>query len=185
MTQQEFIDALQYLLTEGLIYPYDAEPGEFPGGSHNLNTQELWDAYGWNPPQYIVSADGSGELPEPDPNASLKPSWAEIEAAVPTSIFRATKSIRIQRVSIEETRRICEQYLGGQLRSDQSPTVQLEILYRLRAPNPELTLRDSERDRLHDVATSLLAALNAATTLEALIDPTDEAQWVDVTDSSD
>ena len=109
---------------------------------------------------------------------SPQPSWTELYEAAMAEEFSNTKSIRIRRVTIEEERRICEQYLEGQLRSDQSPTVQLEILYRLRAPNPELTLRDAERDRLHDVATTLLIALNAATTIDNLLDPADDDLWV-------
>ena len=175
ISYEDSLTALGYLRNNGVIFPYNRNPGSRPGQiSLPFTNQEIWDSYQWNPPQFLDYDDDG-----PDPDASPKPTWEEIRSAVAGSIFRATKSTRIQRVSIEETRRICEQYLEGQLRSDQSPTVQLEILYRLRAPNPELTLRDAERDRLHDVATTLLIALNAATTIDNLIDPADDDLWLD------
>ena len=80
LSLSEFGDAWGYLRDhEGLRVPYDL----FPGGSrpgagvyYNVGSDEAtWNAYQWNPPQ-------NGSYDEADPNASPKPSWADLLRAL-------------------------------------------------------------------------------------------------------
>ena len=62
----------------GIRLPHGAEPGSYPGGDlggHNdwLTSRAKWEAYQWNPPQNHVEF-----WPDPDPSASLKPTWDDI-----------------------------------------------------------------------------------------------------------
>ena len=90
MTEQEFSDALLYL---GTVVPH----GIFPGvkGWETLPvfaTEEAWDAYQWNPPQYgrEYPQDDDPDIFEPlqelystvDPDASPKPTWEELTGAL-------------------------------------------------------------------------------------------------------
>ena len=60
---------------EGLILPFGFPVGSYRGGVRPIISEAEWDAYDWNPPADLSFSD-------PDPEASPKPTWAElIEAA--------------------------------------------------------------------------------------------------------
>ncbi len=62
----------------GVAIPYGLKPAGAPGGRVNVIADEAaWDAYQWNPPESWVH-----KYPEPDPNASPKPSWNTVIEAI-------------------------------------------------------------------------------------------------------
>ena len=66
--------ALSYMRgNQGLVYPHNAHPGSRRGGDTSFENREQWDAYQWNPPEYLVH-----RYPDIDPTASPKPTWDEI-----------------------------------------------------------------------------------------------------------
>ena len=133
-------------------------------------TESEWGTYQWNPPQYLVE-----RYPDPDPDASPKPTWAEIVTARDAALPIQLREQLTQSVNAEEERRICAAYL------DDLPvlqTVQNEILYRLRATTADLAAKNTERDRLHFRAVALVAGLDTMT-LEELqaFDPAQDIHW--------
>lgn len=59
---------------EGLRYPYGSRPGFGARPEPNLiESQEVWEGYQWNPPQY------QPQYTTPDPDADPKPTWEEVQ----------------------------------------------------------------------------------------------------------
>ena len=83
LSENDFLSALEYLIAlEGvdefgeplaLVFPYGVFPGQSAGGAVKLNTQENWEAYQWNPPQFSKHTD-SQEWTVDNP-VSPKPTW--------------------------------------------------------------------------------------------------------------
>ena len=65
-------EAMLSIGTLGLSAPYGHAPGSKPGGVVEVATDEVaWNAYQWNPPQYLGYIEG-------DLEASPKPSWDDL-----------------------------------------------------------------------------------------------------------
>lgn len=188
MKLNDFRLAIAHLIKGGLITPFGDGPWNVAQSTFNPASSEgNWNRYSWNPPspflernQGVIYSHFKEYAGRVDPLASPKPTWAELTEALTEVTLAQAKSIRIQRVQLEETRRICEQYLEGERYPDQGATVQLELLYRARASAEELAIRDAERNRLHIVATTLVTRLKAATTIDDLIDPTADSLWTEL-----
>ena len=78
ITEQEYRNAMGRLENEGAIWPYNHRPGTRTGNRNPVffTTEDAWNGYQYNPPQYRTDI-----YPDPDPDASPKPTWAEIVAA--------------------------------------------------------------------------------------------------------
>ena len=74
----------------GFNYPYDSYPWNPKRHEGHVNdhtfTEAEWEAYQWNPPSNDhVAAPEDGWPDGPDPDASPKPTWAELD----TRLLRA------------------------------------------------------------------------------------------------
>ena len=174
MTPEEFGLAIDRLVAGGLRLPYGFLPGTHPGGRSYFEMQEQWEDYGWNPPQFIAQYAGpegspSAAYSDPDPNADPKPTWAQIEAAVPLAKMRDTATRLFVLLNDEESLRITRAY-GVR-------TVTDEILLRLR--NGASAAQDTERDRLHLRRIEIETDIQAAQTPDELdaIDVSADALW--------
>ncbi len=98
---QVAINNLIYGATRTVAAPYNRFPGDRPGlqSAAKLNTRELWDAYQWNPPQYLTE-----QYPDPDPDASPKPAWDDIVEAH----RRQRLAFLIHRIDTEDRPRVRE-----------------------------------------------------------------------------
>ena len=121
---------------KGLTLPFSLPAGSRPGGREKLDTQEAWDAYHWNPPQFVK--DHIEEYRAADPHASPKPTWATLQEAYGQMMLVQTRSAISAALERELSRRISTAY--GAAHKDE------EILIRLRMRNPSA---DAERDRLY------------------------------------
>ena len=75
METVEFTSGLVHLMDTvgGISFPHDQVPGNgYP--TDLVFNQERWDNYQWNPP-----GSNPRHFPEPDPNASPKPSWETVK----------------------------------------------------------------------------------------------------------
>ena len=54
MNEQEFSHAVAFLQEKRWVFPFYVHPGSFPGGWINVGEdKETWDAYEYNPPEYL------------------------------------------------------------------------------------------------------------------------------------
>ena len=105
--------AVQHLVsTTGLKLPYGLLPGTYPGGNRREFSEREWAGYPWNPPRGMRD-----RFPDRDPDASPKPTWEQLEAAHAEASLPAARRRVMSIIRAEETRRICEQYLDGHLRT--------------------------------------------------------------------
>ena len=82
LTSHQFQRALDALRSHGLKLPHGFLPGSYPGGMvHVGESEEIWNSYQWNPPQYVAADDRFAAYAEFDPHASPKPSWLELVRA--------------------------------------------------------------------------------------------------------
>ena len=155
MTKIEFNLALQYLLsqTPPLVLPYGLTPGEVAGGGVPNFTADTWNAYRWNPPG-VPNYDGQAV----DPAASAKPTWAELQAALPLAQLAEAKNLAIAQIHAFCQNKITANYgVSG---------LDAEILLRLR--DGETAAQNTERDRLRGLFQTQKTAINAATTTAAV-----------------
>ena len=164
MNANELVSALQHL---GIRTPYGLYPGSIPGGWNAPLTLAAWDAYQWNPPEYMAS-----EYTDLDPNASDKPTWQEIVDAVePAKLVQIPPQL-IELANSEVTRRIAVNYhpQGGRDRNKE---------WEVRLSGQDMATKDTERVRLIAVCHAIEASINAATTTAQLdaIDITRDSVW--------
>lgn len=170
MTPEEFNLALDKLIEDGLRLPHGYYPGSFPGGIQDFPDQVDWDFYLWNPPEYLTGQPGFEALLAADPDASDKPTWAELEQAHEAAAPARLRAELIAEVDRQAETRIAIAYVGR-------PNRIAELTLRV---NGEATAeQDAERLRLIGVATALKASLAAALTIEALeaIDVESDSAW--------
>ena len=165
ITQEIFV----YMADElGFKFPLDVRPGTFGNPDIVEFDEAAWNAYQWNPPP---------NFSDRDLNAAAKPTWNDLVEVREDALKQCRRTDNKKTIKYEETNRICAAYIGDQ---DIPQTVELEILYRLRAPAAELAPKDVERDRLHGKAVALKAWIeHADRTLAELkaFDPADDAHW--------
>ena len=142
-----------------------------PDGSNPALSEETWTAYRWNFP-----APPTGL---PDPVASPKPTWAELESSLAQVRLRRARARVASSSQMQEQGRICQAYIGDQ---NVAQTVQQETLYRLRAMEfgTDITAKHAERDRLHTRAVALKAwTEHEDRTLTEIedFDPADDSHW--------
>ena len=103
LSYEQFRNAVSWLRqNSGLILPYGKYPGSYRGGSINVGeTEAIWNAYQWNPPQYFVV-----EYPNPDPNASTKPTYEELLNA-----FYAYRFTFLSESVVDQARDFCEEII--------------------------------------------------------------------------
>ena len=151
----------------GIRLPYGLDPGSIPGGWNAPLTQEDWDDYQWNPPEYMTH-----EYPDADPDASDKPTWQQIlDASIPAKQGRISNNL-IFTANQEVTRRIALAYhpLAGRARNKE---------WQVRLSGIDLTAQDAERVRLIAVCHAIEVRINAATTTTQLeaIDIASDSVW--------
>ena len=143
--------------------PYGLDPGSTPGGWNPPLKKTAWDAYQWNPPEYM-----SNEHPVLDPDASEKPTWQEIIAVIELAQLPIIRKRRLRELRRECQKRISIAY-GETVLED-------EILKRLR--NGHTAEQDTERDRLrakHTTIKSTIETMNYSTLNS--FDPTLDSLW--------
>ena len=159
---------------DGLRLPHGMEVGSTPGGTIEIVGQGQWEAYGWNPPQYMLPGSVVGpyvdrDLVRVDPGASPKPTWAEIVEAARLEERDELLARRQARLRSECKRRICKGYGAD--------SVEDEIFIRLSdAPGAaghanRLAILDRYRD--------LRLWLDAGATLQQIAEfnPLDDEHW--------
>ena len=154
MTRAQFMLALNYLRAQEppLSLPFNAEPGEEPGGEAPTFTEATWNDYRWNPPGASYP-DGVF-----DETASAKPTWAMLQAAVaPAELAQA------QRRAVGELKTLCRRKITA---AYGAASLNDEMLLRLR--DGETTAQNTERDRLRGLFQTQKTAINAATTTAAV-----------------
>ena len=117
-----------------LILPYGLFPGSYPGGNDEkiFESKEAWDAYVWNPPQY------SGLEGDPDPRASSKPEWEELEVVGMLEHLSQARTDKLRLLKSECEIRITRAY--GEMNTRD------ELFLRLRGG--QTAKQDAERERL-------------------------------------
>lgn len=151
---------------QSLSLPYGFLPGMNHGGQNLIDTQAKWNAYTWNPPQYLSSFNTA------DPNASAKPTWAELVSAHNAANLSDTRRQLVELANAEVTNRIAKNY-HPQAHLDRNKE------WETRLSGDDMTAKDAERTRLIAVCHTLEASINAATTVTALeaIDVTSDSVW--------
>lgn len=100
----QFALAIGELVDGGLVLPYHLMPGQQgKNGALTIQTQEQWQAYGYNPPQY-------SPYEHPDPEASPKPEWSEIINAL--GVYMARHMGRRRREHINLAKAACEAHVS-------------------------------------------------------------------------
>ena len=141
--QQRAIHWLQK--NESLVLPYDTQPGDKPGGQTNVAESEAaWNAYQWNPPQYMP------DFEEADDNASPKPTWAKlVEASDKMAIVDDRRYLLIN-LDHEGERRIIAAYGASSLNDE----------FKLRLSNRSTPTQDTEAARLRAKHAEIKAWIN-------------------------
>ena len=116
-------DANQAIYILGLTLPYDQQPGNYPGGNVLEWTETTWNAYQWNPPQYLqagthtvdgrtfeIPADEGAPYAALDPAASPKPTWTELQTAVSRVMLDNRRYDQLAALKSECRQRITEAY---------------------------------------------------------------------------
>ena len=155
MNRAQFDLALNWLREQDppLILPFNAAPGEEPGGDAPTFTAETWEQYQWNPPgsqAYEVGAFDDG--------ASAKPTWAMIQAALAPAELAQAKGWAIAELHELCQRKITAAYGAASLDD--------EVLLRLR--DGETAAQNTERDRLRTLHRARRDSINAAATTAAV-----------------
>ena len=146
MTSEEFQLAVHELVRGGLVLPYGHFPGDYPGGVFDLSDQRAYNLYLWNPPMLL-------DYDDPDPLASLKPTWETLVANVDPAKIRVLRRNLMRELRSECRRRITIAY-GKRSFND-------EIALRLR--NDATAAQDVERDRLRSVYRQLKVSIESGT----------------------
>ena len=133
-----------------LVLPYHATPGARPGGNTHF-TEQSWELYGWNPPQYLDYSD-------PDDQAGAKPTWDMLRAAA-----TAAQLAEAQRHASAELKQVVQARIN---RVYGAANNQAEIWLRLRGQ--QTAEQDLARDRLLDLYHSQRAAIRRATTSQSV-----------------
>ena len=155
MNRAQFDLALNWLRGQDppLILPFNAAPGEEPGGNAPTFTAETWEQYQWNPP---------GPLPVPegafDESASPKPTWAMIQAALAPAELAQAKDR-----AIAELHKLCRRKITA---AYGATSLDDEVLLRL--CDGETADQNTERDRLRTLYRARRDAINAAATTAAV-----------------
>ena len=142
--------------------------GQLPGASIGYDVEILneidWDAYQWNPPQYLVD-----RYPDPDPNASRKPTWADIVAARDVQLPIYLRQQHTAALSAECKTRITRAYGANDWQD--------EIEMRLRGESTDE--HDTERARLRAIYAVQKIALGSMTVTQLkAFNPSDDGMWV-------
>ena len=167
----------------GLVLPYDQQPGNYPGGNVLEWTQASWDAYQWNPPQYLqtgthivdgreieIPTDEGAPYAALDPAASPKPTWAELQTAVNRVMLDNRRYDQLAALKSECRTRITAAY-GENTFYDEIET---------RLGGRHLTEQDAERVRLQARYAIIKAWIESTDrTLAELdaLDLTDDTNW--------
>lgn len=148
---------------EGLILPFGFPVGGYAGGVRSIVGQAEWDAYGWNPPEYL-------SFSEPDPEASLKPTWAELIEASGAAERDDLVALHIEALRQECRTRITKAY-GEE-------TIEEEILRRL--GDAPVAAGDQSRRLLISRFRELRLWIEVGASLTDLsgFDATDDTHWL-------
>lgn len=169
MTADEFQTIFYYLVSEGeAALPYGMMPGSTPGGLAEITTEEAWNDYGWNPPQYMA------HLPEystPDPMATPKLTWSDLVGHLDAAMTDQLRPTRLLELRRENRRRIIAVY--GET------TFEGEVMKRLRdgETQNQRVAREAHLTRYRTIK-NLIEDLNYAD-LQAF-DVTEERLWQDL-----
>ena len=150
--------------------PYDLDPGYSTSGHRNVIASENdWAVYRWNPPHLVRHVD---EYSQPDPNASPKPTWAELVAAGTIVEFNYTRDDMLLTIDSQATRRIAIIY-------DSYAEFDRNKEWETRLSGQSVDIEDVERVRLTSIANNLKSQINAAATLADLqaIDIESDSVW--------
>ena len=155
MNRAQFDLALNWLREQDppLILPFAATPGEMPGGDAPTFTAETWEQYRWNPPGAQAYEEGAF-----DADASAKPTWAMLQAAVASAELAQARERAIADLKALCRRKITSAY--GALSHEE------EMHLRLR--RGETAAQNTERDRLRGLFQRQKTAITAATTTAAV-----------------
>ena len=98
ITEIEYGGVRHFMEQSGVIFPYSLTPSH---GTHfsDIFTESQWNSYQWNPP-------GNSEFTEPDPEASVKPTWEESVEAYRTdrlNLAKQTERYRLEPLSTHRT----------------------------------------------------------------------------------
>lgn len=108
MTLEEFQAVFHYLVDQGeVVLPYDLMPGSRPGGIVEIATEEAWNAYGWNPPQYMA------HLPayrDPDSMATPKLFWSVLVSNLDAAMTAQLRPRRLAELRDEGRERVTAAY---------------------------------------------------------------------------
>ena len=167
MDSLTFQIALNALVENGLVLPHGIKPGSFPG-SWDINVfanEQNWNDYDWNPPEFLPE-----DYPTADPNASPKPTWAELQTAASMAMpaFRKVDIIR-------ELKRVCRKRITDAYGQDNHHD---EIELRLGGRHTEA--QDTERERLRTRYSIIKAWIESTDrTLQELesLDLNDDDNW--------
>ena len=157
----------------GLILPYNKFPGSFRGGVIPLTVREKWEAYRWNPPEFLPDYTESQE------GASSKPPYEVIEDAIEPGYLLRVKPRLVAEASRECRRRITAAY--GESTTEDEGFSRLQALEAGAAPDlvAKVAAGNAERDRLRSRFKALKGNVEAATSKDALdaIDIMATATW--------
>ena len=155
MNRAQFDLAINWLREQDppLILPFAATPGELPGGDAETFTEETWNEYRWNPPGAQAHEEGAF-----DDDASAKPTWAMLAAAVASAELAQARERAIADLKVLCRRKVTSAY--GALSHEE------EVHLRLR--RGETAAQNTERDRLRGLFQTQKTAINAATTTAAV-----------------
>ena len=149
---------------EGLRLPYGMPVGSTPGGMIRIVNQDQWEAYEWNPPQYMLP-----NLLLADPDASPKPTWAEIVEAAKLEERDELLASRQAALRSECKRRIWTGY-GAE-------STEEEVFIRL--SDEPVSAGHANRRTILDRYRDLRLWLDAAATLQQIAEfnPLDDEHW--------
>ena len=155
MNRAQFDLALNWLRGQNppLILPFNAAPGEEPGGDAPTFTAETWEQYQWNPP-----GSQAYEVGAFDDAASPKPTWAMIQAALAPAELAQAKDR-----AIAELHELCQRKITA---AYGATSVEEETFLRLR--DGETADQNTERDRLRTLYRARRDAINAVATAAAV-----------------
>ena len=133
--------------------PFDAMPGETPDGDEIVFTEDTWNSHRWNPPGAVAYPPDTF-----DADASPKPTWAMIQAALAPAELAQAKDRAIVELHELCRRKITAAYGAASLDD--------EVLLRLR--DGETAAQNTERDRLRGRFQTQKTAINGAATTAAV-----------------
>ena len=146
----------------GLTIPFNDAPGSYPGGHIREWTETTWNAYQWNPPQFlqtgthtvdgktvVTSSTIGANYVSADPNASPKPTWAELQAA-----FTVAAVSEFKTNTVNDFRSFTAHLISVKAYGAKDATHELQIKERLASDNRLTRMNEYKefyRGRYHEI----------------------------------